>query len=240
MREDALQLLARRPAQEYYSEVMKAFRHPWPPIARNAAQAAIRLEMKDAVADLVTMFNEPDPAAQFTVKTEDGKEKTMIRELVRINHHRNCMLCHPPLSETAFKELKEIRQIPLGPVASMQDPMPPSTSVLYYELRKGITLVRADITYLRQDFSVMQGVKDHGKWPAQQRFDFVVRTREATSKDRNDRDSAATTRSPHRLAVLEALRGLTGKIGPPHAEAWQAEVAAATQRKKMSEATSAR
>ena len=53
------------------------------------------------------------------------------------------------------------------------------TSPQYYD-GDGI-FVRADVTYLRQDFSVMQSVENPGKWPALQRFDFLVRIRPAIS-----------------------------------------------------------
>ena len=46
-----------------------------------------------------------------------------------------------------------------------------------YNQRNSGLLVRIDMTYLRQDFSVMQKVKDADPWPEQQRFDFVVRKR---------------------------------------------------------------
>ena len=38
-------------------------------------------------------------------------------------------------------------------------------------------LVRLDVTYLRQDFSMMQAVADANPWPEMQRFDFLVRMR---------------------------------------------------------------
>ncbi len=140
VRIEALNSLDRRPSEGYRDQIMKAFRHPWPPIARHAAQAVVALDMKDAVPDLVALFSQPDPTAPFAVK-----EKMMVRELVRINHHRNCMLCHPPISEAALADRDTARALattPVGPVPSMQDPLPPSSSTAYYAARRGITLVR--------------------------------------------------------------------------------------------------
>lgn len=225
VRAEALKALSNLPAKAYFSEVMKAFRHPWPPIAQNAAQAVIKLDMKDALPELVGLLNEPDPAAPFSVNT-DGVEKKMIREMVRINHHRNCMLCHPPLGDAEVKQFPRGRlpDFPVGPVPSMQEPLPPAISAAYYSIRPGSgILVRADVTYLRQDFSVQMAVKDAGKWPGMQRFDFFVRTRAATAKDIQDH-AAAPDVTPHQAAILEALEGLTGKVKPPRADAWQAEV----------------
>jgi hypothetical protein len=44
-------------------------------------------------------------------------------------------------------------------------------------------LVRVDVTYLRQIFSVMQAVDDANPWPERQRFDFLVRTRQLTEEE---------------------------------------------------------
>ena len=49
-------------------------------------------------------------------------------------------------------------------------------SSVYYSRGKG-DFVRADVTYLKQDFSVQLPVANPGQWPAEQRYDFVVRER---------------------------------------------------------------
>ncbi len=38
-------------------------------------------------------------------------------------------------------------------------------------------LVRLDVTYLRQDFSLLQPVANANPWPAMQRFDYLVQSR---------------------------------------------------------------
>src|SRR5262249_19109870 len=71
--------------------------------------------------------------------------------------------------------------------------------------------VRADITYLKQDFSVPLQVPKPGRWPAVQRFDFFVRERRATARDLREglaRTAAGT--SDHHQAACFALRELTG------------------------------
>jgi hypothetical protein len=83
-----------------------------------------------------------------------------------------------------------------------------------------------DVTYLRQDFSVLLPVADAGPWPEMQRFDFLVRERPLTL------DEAAVfavelaprgrgVLSPYRRAALAALRELTGKDTAPTAAAWR-------------------
>ena len=44
---------------------------------------------------LINILEQPDPRAPVT-KVIDGKEVSFVRELVRVNHHHNCLLCHPP------------------------------------------------------------------------------------------------------------------------------------------------
>jgi hypothetical protein len=109
----------------------------------------------------------------------------------------------------------------------------------YYQESLGV-FVRADITYLKQDFSVMHPVKDHGDWPYMQRFDYLVRTRELTPAEaevtRRQLPSLAVAghanapeeRSyPQREAVLYALRKLTNYDGSRYAPRWEEALRAA-------------
>jgi hypothetical protein len=93
--------------------------------------------------------------------------------------------------------------------------------------------VRADVVYLRQDFSVMQPVEktlstdSHSQkedpWPSFQRHDYLVRTRALTAaevKAWQERPAADTY--PQREAVLFALRGLTGVDAGSSASDWEA------------------
>jgi hypothetical protein len=79
----------------------------------------------------------------------------------------------------------------------------------YYESQSG-DFVRADITFLRQDFSINLPEKDAAPWPNEQRYDFVTRLR-TVSPDEVARLPASSADFPQRDAVLYALRGLTGK-----------------------------
>jgi hypothetical protein len=126
---------------------------------------------------------------------------TVVREVVRVNHLRSCLLCHPPSSNRA----DPVR----GLVPSPEQPLPPPFTTAYYDGQTG-GFVRADVTYLRQDFSVPQPVADPGKWPAHQRYDYVVRTRYPTL-DELRRQEPATY--PQREAVRWALREIGAKEG---------------------------
>src|ERR1700677_4400509 len=71
--------------------LVDGLRYPMPAIAQNAAHALSFLERADLVPRLVDMLDAAPPDAPFL---EGGTWK--VRELVRINHRRNCLLCHPP------------------------------------------------------------------------------------------------------------------------------------------------
>jgi hypothetical protein len=69
------------------------------------------------------------------------------------------------------------------------------------------------VTYLRQDFSALERVPDHGQWPEYQRFDYVIRLRELTPAEVQQRKSslaAPKATYPQREAVLFALCELSG------------------------------
>ena len=95
VRHIAVALLRERPKADYVPALKKALRYPWLPVVRNAIDAAISLKLNELVPDLAALLDEPDPEAPYAV-TGKGPAKHMVRELVRINHHRNCMLCHVP------------------------------------------------------------------------------------------------------------------------------------------------
>jgi hypothetical protein len=128
----------------------------------------------------------------------------MIREVVRINHLCNCVLCHA-VSRSAGELIR-------GKVPMPGEALPPQFSTEYYSAEKGL-FVRADLTFLRQDFSVMLPVSNPDKWPAQQRYDFLIRTRPLTNSERNaflikQREGNLPTTWPQREAARYALQQL--------------------------------
>jgi len=95
VREAAVQGLKHRTKQEYTDVLVAALSHPWPVAAQNAASAIRRLHRDDLVPQMVAFLAAPDPRDPFE-KEVDGKPATVVREMVKVNHHRNCLLCHSP------------------------------------------------------------------------------------------------------------------------------------------------
>jgi hypothetical protein len=127
---------------------------------------------------------------------------------MRINHMRNCFLCH-----AASMDKNDLVR---GAVPRPGLPLPR----LYYVAERG-DFVQANITFLWQDFSVAQHVDDAGPWPEMQRFDYLVRTRLATKAEMADLKNASTEDYPQRRAVLTTLRSLTGSDLGASTAAWQ-------------------
>jgi hypothetical protein len=196
----------------------EALHYPWPAVVRNAAEAIRVLNRKDLVPLLKKVLHEPDPRAPRREKV-NGRMVPVVRELVRINHHKSCLLCH-----AAAEHGKTPTDALLADMPLLSEPLPspgsgyggmgpapragPSTNLL----------VRIDVTYLRQDFSLIQPVYDASAWRVMQRFDFVVRRRVLTESEAADvRERLAQFdrkgMSPYRKAAAAALKELTGGDG---------------------------
>jgi hypothetical protein len=224
VRREAVEALLARSPGTYGETLLKAFRYPWPEVARRAAEAIITLRRTDLLAKLVDILDEPDPTAPV-VKETAGKREWQVRELVRINHHRNCLLCHAP-----GEPRRVARDDVVGLVPSPAEKLPPATSVAYYaNLRPGDTAVTARVTYLRQDFSVMLPVANAKPWPELQRFDFLVRQRTLSDEEMRSFEQQRIVRGSNYVAeshqaVVLALQALTGKELGPNAAAWRREL----------------
>jgi sugar lactone lactonase YvrE len=208
VRKHALEALLKRPKDEYVSYVLDAFRHPWPMIADHAAEALVALQVSEAVPRLVRLLDEPNPSLAFR---KPGTETWYVKDMVKINHFRNCLMCHP----ASFDPQDKVR----GPVPRTDRPL---DAVSVYGMQADV-FVRADITYLRQDFSCPLPVAHHGPWPAVQRFDFVVRERLAQPPEIQKAQAAtsATSASEYQRAIFFALRELTGTDAGPSPEDWK-------------------
>ena len=152
-------------------------------------------------------------------ETVGGKRVPVVRELVRVNHHRNCLLCHAPgnTGTVGADTLTAGVPIPGEPLA------PPSQG---YQMTSPDVVVRIDVTYLRQDFSLSQPLADANPWPEMQWVDYLVRTRALSEEEaaayREKLESREEGRlSPYRRAALAALRELTGLEAAPTAKAWR-------------------
>ena len=194
VREAAITALRDRPREEYRQTLIDGFRHPWPAVAEHAAYALTAVDDRGAVPALSELLGLSDPAAPML----NEKKTWVVAEVVKVNHLRNCLLCHAP-STSADDPVR-------GFVPKPGEEIP----VLYYAQAEG-DFVRADLTYLRQDFSVMERVADPGKWPEMQRFDYMVRQRELTDQeiiDMADVPRPPSNSYPQRQALLLTLERL--------------------------------
>jgi len=195
IRSEAVAALKQRPAEEVRDALLAGFRYPWAPVAEHAAEALVALEDRGAVPGLKKLAEQADPAAPYY---DADKQAHLVREVVRINHLRNCLMCHAP--STATSDLVR------GRVPVPGEALPPA--IEYYDGRNDGIFVRADITYLRQDFSLFQPVDNADPWPNLQRYDYVVRARPATAAELNARAQALPRPSPQRDAAHYALKAL--------------------------------
>jgi hypothetical protein len=219
IRAAALEALKVRREKDYTDVLVKGLRYPWPAVAKRSADAIAKLGRTDLVPELIAVLEDADPRSPVE-KTTDGKKVKVVREMVKINHHRNCMMCHTagsPETGTGAAITAEV------PVQGQPLPLPSEG----YRQSSPDMMIRIDVTYLRQDFSAMLPVPDAHPWPESQRFDFLVRERKLTDEEAiSYRDQLAPkeagTFSPYHRAVLTALREITGKDAAPTAEAWRA------------------
>jgi hypothetical protein len=219
VRDVAITALKARNDKDYVDLLMQGFRYPWPEVAQRSAKALVKLKRTDLVPRIIDVLDEADPRAPF-VEQKNGKATTKVRELVRINHHRNCLMCHAPGQDVANTDVLTAET----PVPGQ--PLPSFNNGGYRSQGIPDLLVRIDVTYLRQDFSMMVPVADAAPWPEMQRFDFVARTRElkddevSAFKEKFDKLEPGVVPPNHRSALL-ALRELTGKDAEPTALAWR-------------------
>jgi hypothetical protein len=154
------------------------------------------------------------------VKDEDGKKIASVREMVKMNHHRNCLMCHSPAASGTPNPNAITAE-----VAVQGQPLP-SPSEGGYRQSTPELMIRLDVTYLRQDFSASLPVSEAHPWPEAQRFDFFVRERKLTDVEAAEYREKITPKeegvpSPYHKAALAALREMTGKDAAPTASAWR-------------------
>jgi hypothetical protein len=220
-----------RREKDYTDVLMQGFQYPLAVVSKRAAEALVKLDRKDLIANLVDVLDQSDPRLPAK-KTVEGKEVSVVRELVRVNHNRSCVLCHAPGNTDSVPNgvLTAAVPLPTEPLpkpsdGGYQSVPPPSPDII----------VRIDMTYLRQDFSMMMPVSDPHPWPEKQRFDFFVRARVLTPQEAQAYEPCCEADDPGRLspyhrAALFALRELTGRDTAPTASAWRTMLKLPTQR----------
>lgn len=193
VRKAAVEALHSHSLDECAKLLMDGFRYPWPPVARHAAEALVALDATAAVPALEDLLREPDPFVTHNAE----ESRTFVREVVRVNHFKNCVLCHVPAQPDQVKaffdgvrhlrhwrnhgyDLKEtVIKVPVGATPTAE-----RFPQIYYQGGSGDVFVRADITYLRQDFSVMIETPESPRgWPDSHRYDFLVRNRAMTDAE---------------------------------------------------------
>ena len=206
----ATNALAKFPRDQYRDELLAGLKYPWHVVAQHSAEALVRLDDKEAIPELVEMLDLPHPNAPVETDQED---KYFQPTLVAINHMRNCLLCHAPSQSS--------NDIVTGVVPNWDQPVPPQSYVID---DPDFVSVRADITYLKQDFSVIQPVANHGPWPNSQRFDYVVQQKPLKkSRVNNVKKRIARTKNLNREAIVFALQKLTGQSPKDNSsESWKA------------------
>lgn len=214
VRQAAVAALEKRPAAQYVLVLLQGLRYPWQPVADHAALALRKLKPQGIENKLIELLDHPDPALPAI---DQRTKKPMVRELVRLNHMRNCLLCHAPSANAKDGLVRGLTPTPGQPLPR-----------LYYAGQKG-NYVRADTTFLRQDFSVNMPAIDVAPWPKEQRYDFVTRLRPAKPEEMTNITSKPVN-YPQRDAVLYALRGLTGKDGGDSPAKWREMLDIATRK----------
>ena len=176
------------------------------------------MERTDLIPELVAVLAQDDPRLPV-IHEKEGKKVSTVREMVKINHHRNCMMCHAPGNPSTGSANAMTAEVPV-----MGQPLP--SPLEGYRQSSPDLMIRIDVTYLRQDFSALLPVADAQPWPDSQRFDFFVRERKLTDEEATLYRGKLTPKeagvlSPYHKAALAALRELTGKDTTPTAEAWR-------------------
>jgi hypothetical protein len=214
----AIDVLKVRREKDYTDILVTGLRYPWPAVAKRAADAIARTGRTDLIPELIAVLGEDDPRLPRP-KMVGWTSTAVVREMVKVNHNRNCMMCHAPTGSPV---------VPAGGIGAevpVQGQALPSPNQGYRQSSPEL-MIRIDVTYLRQDFSAVLAVGDAHPWPEAQRFDFVVRERRVTDEEAQLYRDKLTPKeagvlSPYHKAALSALRELTGKDTAPTAEAWR-------------------
>jgi HEAT repeat protein len=231
VRRAALAALRDRPPAESRAVFLDALRYPWAAAADHAAEALVELEDREAAPLLVPLLDKPDPLAPYA-----ARGGLTVRQVVRVNHVANCLLCHAPAVGG---------EDPVVGVDPFVNVPPPQTGggrwgggrsggggggggggqlPAGWAGSRSSLLVRADVQFLKQDFSVSYAAGVPGVAVQGVRFDFLVRTRPLTAAEARAWKQQPRTDLPasrHREAALFALRGLTGKDLGPATAAWR-------------------
>jgi hypothetical protein len=212
VREAALGALRARSREEVRPVFIQALRYPWAPAADHAAEALVALADTGAIPRLKEMLQLPDPAAPVSIG-KSGRQGMV--QVVRMHHLSNCMVCHPPACTSQDPVLGVQPSNPGSPAVAFSIPQGNSGRHDYSRPASRGTpiLIRGDVTYVRQDFSVLHASPIAGAPP--ERFDYVLRLRPLSPAQARSLETRIETRATYaqREAVLFALNELEGGDG---------------------------
>jgi HEAT repeat protein len=218
VRQAAIDALRQRPAGEARRTLVAALRYPWAPAADHAASALVALGDRDAAPLMVDLLDQPDPAAPYPMKTGAS-----VHELVRVNHVQNCLLCHvPSVGRDPVTDVDPFTNRPSQTydVGYGGPKIPGGTNGVWANR----VLIRADVQFFRQDFSVTLPPDGSYSSGPGLRFDFLVRTRPlkpAEVREWENYSHPPGPSYPQRDATLAALRAITGQDAGATTAAWR-------------------
>src|SRR5262249_37904677 len=108
----AIEALTVRHERDATTVLVAGLSYPWPAIAENAAHAIVKLNRKDLIPQLQAVLKAPDPRAP-KAEMIAGRQETVAHELVRVNHLRNCLLCHAPIQRGMMPEETLVAEVPV-------------------------------------------------------------------------------------------------------------------------------
>ena len=210
----AIQALKTRRGKDHEIVLLEGLNYPLASVANNAADAIIKLDLRDHVIKIADHLDSFEGQTPYAV---NGRFE--VREVVKINHSRNCVLCHSPAPLTRVLALGFPMTAPI-PNPTEKPPSEPANYYFDFDAEKS---VRFDVTYLRPDFSLtLPDDRHYSQWPEQQRYDFIVRTRILSAEEAATFEKARPVlpHSPNREAALRVLRALTNEDVGDRSEAW--------------------
>ena len=119
VRAAAIEGLKLRRERDYTDILLQGFQYPLPAVANRAALAIIDLKRTELLPEIADVLGEAAPGDPAPAVVNDVAVH-VVREVVRINHHRNCYLCHAPAENGLGSEVQ-------GTVPSLGQPFPATT-----------------------------------------------------------------------------------------------------------------
>lgn len=197
VRAAAITALAERDRAEVQAHLLTLLRYPWPRAVEHACEAIVELGLTEAVPSLAMALDSADPEAEFSAPLPGGGSARFRRVMTKVNHVRNCLLCHPASDRQAVLAGTD-------PDESLLEKLSNPSFEQYYEVPSSRS-VTAAATFLKQDFSAILPGKQHART---RRYDYFVAVRRADELPVSDRG----INNPYKAAIRFALRELAGEL----------------------------